>query len=321
MRQPAVMTPSHLPTPSPRKTCPLALLACALTLAFAAGCATTTNDPDRVPVPAEQVQEAPEPEVRTVVQIVREPADPARVWPDVFLAPGDSGAPAGTEVAGLLMAAGENTPAANTTPIPPAGPLSAEDELRLLAALRDNGLRNDEAFESRARRQLRKTLAELVLEHEALGAIAVSPAEVRARYEATIAQYREPARVNVRLVQVATRAAADAVIERLAAGEAFGDVAREVSLHPSRVEGGRLPAFTRGEYTPALEELAFELDTGAVGSVATARGVFVLQKVSESQERTIPLEEVAPRIEGELLREKRQAAQAQYLEELRRTYP
>src|SRR5690606_23249147 len=120
--------------------------------------------------------------------------------------------------------------------------------------------------------------------------------EVRAHYDQSIAEYSQPQRVGVRLILVATQAEADDVMRRLAAGGDFGTIAGEVSLHTSRTQGGKMEPFSRGTLSPTIEDLAFRLRPGEIGSVANSRGVWILQKVADSPASVTPFEQVKEEI-------------------------
>lgn len=190
------------------------------------------------------------------------------------------------------------------------------DELLILAYLRDDGIARDPAFEARARRLLRSQLAGLVLDQLVDQRIGVSDEEVRQRYEQQLDRYRQPQRVSVRLILVATSTEADDVMRRLQEGEDFAALASTVSQHSSRTTGGRLEPFSRGTYTTALEDLAFGLRTGETGTVSTNRGVFIVQKIADSPESIAPFEQVRAAIQNELLAEKRQNARREFLRRL-----
>ncbi|QDV06471.1 peptidylprolyl isomerase [Planctomycetes bacterium Poly30] len=68
---------------------------------------------------------------------------------------------------------------------------------------------------------------------------------------------------EIRAITVKTTADVDQVQARLARGEAFADVARALSIDPSKEEGGRLPPVVRGGDL-ALTRTAFATEVGEV---------------------------------------------------------
>ena len=72
------------------------------------------------------------------------------------------------------------------------------------------------------------------------------------------------------------------VIARIAAGEKFEDLARELSLDPSRKRGGDLGFFGKGKMVKEFELAAFELKVGEMSKepVKTQFGYHVLMRKS-----------------------------------------
>lgn len=92
--------------------------------------------------------------------------------------------------------------------------------------------------------------------------------------------------VSARHILVATRAEADAVMQRLSNGETFEALAAEVSRDvTTRETGGNLGFFTRDDLTtPQLADLAFTLAVGEMaGPVETALGWHIVQTLEFSE--------------------------------------
>jgi len=120
-----------------------------------------------------------------------------------------------------------------------------------------------------------------------------SPEQVRARH---VLVRTEP---NASIEQSgASKKAADAARARVAKGEDFGKVASEVSEDPgSKTQGGELPPFGRGQMVPEFEKAAFDTAPGKMSPVfKTDYGYHFLQVLEKKAARTVPFEEVAPRI-------------------------
>lgn len=76
------------------------------------------------------------------------------------------------------------------------------------------------------------------------------------------------------------RAQAQLAYERLAAGEPFETVARELSDGAAGLRGGDLGWFTQGQFTPAWESVAFALEPGQTSSpFETNVGYHVLRRL------------------------------------------
>ncbi len=90
----------------------------------------------------------------------------------------------------------------------------------------------------------------------------------------------ESNKIRVRQIVVVTRAEADAVMERLAAGADFAELARETSIDSSRDSGGDLGFFGPGEMIPEFEAAALGLEVGELsGVVETAMGFHIIKRI------------------------------------------
>ena len=72
-----------------------------------------------------------------------------------------------------------------------------------------------------------------------------------------------PARAHVRQLLVDTVEEALAARQRLAAGEDFIELSREVSRAPNAADGGELGFFDQGSLTPEIDEVIFSLEAGS----------------------------------------------------------
>lgn len=100
----------------------------------------------------------------------------------------------------------------------------------------------------------------------------------------------------------AARADAESIKQRLAAGESFADLAKELSEDPgSATAGGVLRPFGRGEMLPAFEEAAFNSPPGEViGPVKTSFGYHLIEVLGRTPAGAQPFEEVRARINATL---------------------
>lgn len=109
--------------------------------------------------------------------------------------------------------------------------------------------------------------------------------------------------------RTAAREAVEAAAERIAEGEDFAAVAREVSEDSTAAEGGDLGSFGRGRMVAPFEEAAFALSPGEVsGVVESPFGFHVIQVYEKTAGRVKPIEEVRDDIVAKLATEGADAA-------------
>lgn len=148
--------------------------------------------------------------------------------------------------------------------------------------------------------------------------VTVSEEEISAYYEANRDDFDQPEQVHARHIlfrldptaddetKAAVRARADAALERLAAGEDFADLAREVSEDESNApQGGDLGFFPRGRMVPTFEEAAFALEPGShSGIVETQFGLHLVRVEAKREAGVQPLHQVRDGIVTQIRAEK-----------------
>ncbi len=134
----------------------------------------------------------------------------------------------------------------------------------------------------------------------------ISEADVKARYEKSIADFEPLEEVHARHILVASEDEAKAIIKELEDGADFAELAKEKSTGPSAPSGGDLGFFTKGRMVPAFEEAAFALEPGTFTKepVKSEFGWHVI-KVEERRRQEPPAyDKVHDRIEETLKRER-----------------
>lgn len=170
----------------------------------------------------------------------------------------------------------------------------------------------------------------LVEEHATIG-IAVTDTESREFYAAHPEYFKRPERVKASHILIKQEADADAaqkaeaqkkieaIQQRLAKGEDFETLAREVSEGPSAPQGGDLGFFGRGQMVKPFEDAAFALPPGKVSDIVpTQFGLHLIKVMEKAPEETVSYEEAKDRIVLNLTNEKRQKTMEDYLEKLRK---
>jgi parvulin-like peptidyl-prolyl isomerase len=106
---------------------------------------------------------------------------------------------------------------------------------------------------------------------------------------------------------------------RLSNGEDFAELARKYSEDPvSKVRGGDLGFFMRGDMDPALENAAFALEVGQTSGIVQANSGFHLVHLDEKKvAEKITLEKLSDELRSYLLQKRTTEGLKAYLAELR----
>lgn len=168
-----------------------------------------------------------------------------------------------------------------------------------------------------------KLLVEKLLASQA----AVTEADAKAYYEQNKDRmFNVPETVQLSVIQVDSEANAQAAAARLAKGEDFGAIAKEVCTDPQlKATGGRIPRpLAKQALPPALAEIAFGTEVGKVSSPVQAPGpdgkaLWYLVKVdSRAAAITTPFEKVKEQITSQLHTQKLGAAWEKWIAEQRK---
>jgi len=193
------------------------------------------------------------------------------------------------------------------------------------------GSRNDGAYldliatagftDQTFREYLREQLQIEAFEAEITEGVSVTDDEVAAFYTANENSYLTEPQVLARQLVVDTQEEAEAALERIAGGEAFADVASDVSLEGSDVGGavgGDEPQpVGRPAFPSAVASAVFALrEPGLTDPIETPGGVYVVSVEQVIGAEVQPLDAVRDRVEADTLEAKRSAALEDAVDEL-----
>lgn len=182
-------------------------------------------------------------------------------------------------------------------------------------AAEDAKLGEGEDFAARVEFLREKALMQVFLEKA--GKDAVSEDAIKKLYADTIKDIKPEQEVRARHILVETEDEAKAVEARLAKGEDFEAIAKEVSKDPgSGAQGGDLGFFLKDQMVPEFADVAFKLEPGKVSAPVKSQFGFHIIKVEEKRERAVPkLEEVRPQIEDHLYKKAQEEAVKKLLDQ------
>ena len=148
--------------------------------------------------------------------------------------------------------------------------------------------------------------------------VAVTEEELQGYLEAHAEEFQEPEQVHAAQIVVKELEDARRLRDELHRGAKFGDLARAHSLSADARLGGDLGWFPRGVMPPEFDAVAFSLQPGQISDVVTSEYGFHLFKVLERRPaRKKDLAQVRREVEHRLLRDKKEKAQAAYVQGLR----
>ena len=133
----------------------------------------------------------------------------------------------------------------------------------------------------------------------------VTEEEIRKVYEEESVKLQQTERVRARHILVGTEQEAKDILDRLAKGEKFEDLAKQFSLDGSKDYGGDLGYFTQPEMVPEFSKAAFVLQVGETSQpVKTDFGWHIIRLEDRKQGAAQPYDQVKAAIRNVLLRKK-----------------
>ena len=212
-----------------------------------------------------------------------------------------------------------------------------DEELRVLrsqfpgdaeyqAYLHESGVTPDDVRSEARRRSMMRSYIDSVVD-----SVVTEPARARKLYDQSVD--RIPAEEQVRVAQILVRLrpddpedrrrAARVKIEeahrRALAGEDFAELARRYSESPLAERGGDMGFIPRGRMLPSFEDVAFATPVGQISPIfETPHGLNVVKVLEHRDSRKPGFEEVQAGLLLVLLRERRDAALREHVDQLER---
>lgn len=197
----------------------------------------------------------------------------------------------------------------------------------------NNFLKGKKITEKQVKADIRDSMRiEALLHKEVISHVSVTDQEVREEFDRHREKYRTPEEIRARHILfrvkadatpaevAAVRRKAAAVLARIRKGEDFAKLAKEFSEDGSKVNGGELGYFKRGDMVPAFEKAAFALKVGQVSGLVRSRfGYHIIQVEDRKPARELKFDEVKNHIRENLTRQKANQLFQTYLQGLQKT--
>ncbi len=161
--------------------------------------------------------------------------------------------------------------------------------------------------------------------------VKVTDDDVTGYYQSHLAEFAGEDQVKLRLIllqvpagappadDARVKAAGEALLTRLAAGEDFAELAKQVSQGPGASSGGDLGWVKKGTMPIDLERVAFVLKPGQNSGLVRAKTGWIILKADDRRTgKAPPMEDVKERIREKLATEQGEMYRKQYIDELKR---
>jgi parvulin-like peptidyl-prolyl isomerase len=149
--------------------------------------------------------------------------------------------------------------------------------------------------------------------------VTVTAEDVKSYYDDNTEQFEVPESRNVAHILVETKKEAQDLYAQLQDGADFAALAKEHSTDTASAENGGELTDERGSFVPEFEEVAFALDTGAVGEpVKSEFGWHIIKALEDTTPaETTSFEDAKDSIEEQLLEERRNEAMSTWVNQVR----
>jgi len=180
------------------------------------------------------------------------------------------------------------------------------EKLFLKEAYRKGVDKNKEVKELVAEARNKIIIAKFI-EEELSSAAKVSDKDVEEYYNAHKKEFISLPRFRASHILVSTQQEAKEVLERLKQpGADFSSIAKEVSIDPSKSNGGDLGYFTEGQMIPDFESACFKLEVGQTSDIVkTQFGYHIIKLTDKKPASTKTLSEVSDQIKRKILDSKK----------------
>jgi peptidyl-prolyl cis-trans isomerase D len=147
--------------------------------------------------------------------------------------------------------------------------------------------------------------------------IQISPEDIQRSYDDNQQQYSTPEQVRASHIllktdgkdEAAVKKQAEELLAKARAGADFAQLAKQYSEDDtSKVKGGDLDYFGKGQMVPEFDKVAFSMTPGQISDlVKTQFGYHIIKLIDKKAATTKPLAEVRPQIEDQLKWDRAQA--------------
>jgi peptidyl-prolyl cis-trans isomerase SurA len=172
-------------------------------------------------------------------------------------------------------------------------------------------------------------LTQEVIRKEVSSRVIIAQADIQKYYTDHPDEFQRPEQVVLREIFVSTdnktpdeiaalQKKAQGLLDRVRAGDDFGQLATHFSDGSTAKDGGELGTFERGQLAPDIEDQVFKMNRNQTTDVIQTKTGFLILQVEQRYEAGLqPLDKVSDEIENKLFEVKMQPQLRDYLRQLR----
>lgn len=195
------------------------------------------------------------------------------------------------------------------------------DTLLYQEALRQ-GLDKDADVQKVIEEAKKKIIVAKLLESEVDTKADVTDEDLGDYYDRHKTEYMTPEIMRASHILVPTRSAAELIVDELAKGEDFEDLARAKSVDPTAQNGGDIGYFPKGQIMPDFDNACSNLKVGGIsGVVRTKLGYHVIKLTDRRDPELRPIDQIKDDIRMKVREEKRNNFLEGLLSKLRKETP
>jgi peptidyl-prolyl cis-trans isomerase C len=166
----------------------------------------------------------------------------------------------------------------------------------------------------------KKILISKLIDTEINKNISVSDDELENYYKSHQDEFVEPERLRASHILVSDIDAAREILKDVKNGRDFAELAREKSIDPSKVNGGDIGYFTKGQMIPDFEDACFKLKPGEISDIVkTSIGFHIIKLTDRIPAQHKSFEQVKEDTRNALLTRHRKSNFDSLIENLRKS--
>ena len=180
------------------------------------------------------------------------------------------------------------------------------------------GIENDKEVKEVLEDARRKIIISKMVQNELESRAKVTDQDIANYYQEHKDRFSAPDRWKASHILVKTEEEAKAILDELAAGKSFEDLARAKSQDSSGKNGGDLGYFSKGQMVGEFEDAVSKLEVGQISPIVKSQfGYHIIKLTDKKPASAQELSEVKESISNELAGKRRQDAFLKYIDGLK----